>query len=245
MKVVQSIQSVLGIVWSLANDALRFLRSIFRSRTSLIAENLFLRKQLGFYQEHQIKPRRMTDAARLSLVFWSRFCEWKSVLVVVKPATLIGWHRQAFRLFWRWKSRPGRPRIPQDLRQLIAQLVRDNPTWGEERVADELWLKLGIRVSPRTVRAYWPQGDPPRTRRLGSQNWNTFVRNHARALVACDFMVAVTVRFRILYIFVVMEIGSRRILQCNVTDVRNNPLRVIDPTGAHLVNCSLRLFGFY
>src|SRR5215472_15657556 len=121
----------------------------------LIAENLFLRKQLGFYQEHQIKPRRMTDAARLSLVFWSRFCEWKSVLVVVKPATLIGWHRQAFRRFWKWKSRRGRPRIPQDLRQLIAQWVRDNPTWGEERVADELWLKLGIRVSPRTVRAYW------------------------------------------------------------------------------------------
>src|SRR5215472_12445033 len=76
----------------------------------LIAENLFLRKQLGFYQEHQVKPRHMTDAARLSLVFWSRFCAWKSVLVVVKPATLIGWHRQAFRRFWRWKSRPGRHR---------------------------------------------------------------------------------------------------------------------------------------
>jgi hypothetical protein len=146
------------VACGLANDALAFLGSTFRSRTSLMAENLFLRKQLAFYQEHQIKPRRLTNAARLSLVFWSRFLDWKAALLVVKPATLIGWHRQAFRLFWKWKSRPGRPRIPSNLRQLIAQMVRDNPTWGEERVADELWLKLGIKVSPRTVRAYWPAG---------------------------------------------------------------------------------------
>jgi putative transposase len=172
---------------------------------------------LAFYQERQVRPRRLTNAARLSLVFWSRFFEWKSALVVVKPATLIGWHRKAFRLFWKWKSRPGRPRIPMDLRQVIAQWVRDNPTWGEERVADELWLKLGIRVSPRTVRAYWPGEEASRQRRMSSQNWNTFVRNHARALLACDFMVAVTARLRILYIFVVMEIDSRRILHCNVT----------------------------
>ena len=149
------------------------------------------------------------------LVLWSRLFDWRSALLVVKPATLIGWHRKAFRLFWKWKSRPGRRRIPSDLRQLIVQMVLDNPTWGEERVAHELWLKLGIHVSPRTVRAYWPAGDPRSHRR--SQTWNTFVRNHARALLACDFMVAVTARFHILYIFVVMEIGSRRILHCNVT----------------------------
>jgi len=172
---------------------------------------------LAFYQEHQIKPRRLTDAARFSLVFWSRFFEWKSALLIVKPATLIGWHRQAFRLFWKWKSRPGRPRIPSDLRQLIGELVRDNPTWGEERVADELWLKLGIKISPRTVRAYWPTDAPSRYPRVASQNWNTFVRNHAKALLACDFMIAVTARFRILYVFVVMEVGSRRIHHCNVT----------------------------
>ena len=148
---IQSIRSVLDIVCDLTNDVLAFLRSTFRSRTALIAENLFLRKQLAFYQEHQVRPRRLTNAARLSLVFWSRFFDWKSALLVVKPATLIGWHRKAFRLFWKWKSRPGRPRIPMALRELIARMVHDNPTWGEERIADELWLKLGIQVSPRTV----------------------------------------------------------------------------------------------
>jgi len=220
MKVLRSIRSALGSVrvfGVLANDALVFLRSMFRSRTSLIAENLFFRKQLAFYQEHQIKPRRLTEAARFSLVFWSRFFEWKSALLVVKPATLIGWHRKAFRLLWKWKSRPGRARIPIELRQLVGQLVRDNPTWGEERVADELWLKLGIKISPRTVRAYWPTDRPSRYPRVALQNWKTFVGNHAKALLACDFMIAVTVRFRILYIFVVMEVGSRRILHCNVT----------------------------
>jgi putative transposase len=94
-------------------------------------------------------------------------------------------------------------------------MVRENPTWGEERIANELRLKLGIRVSPRTVRAYWPS-DGPRSHR-NSQNWNIFVRNHARALLACDFMVAVTARFQSLYIFVIMEVGFRIILHCKVT----------------------------
>src|SRR5450755_3333626 len=86
-----------------------FLRSCVRSRSALLAENLFLRKQLAFYQERQVRPSRLTDAARLRLVFWSRFCNWKSALVVVKPETLIGWHRRGFKLFWKLKSRPGRP----------------------------------------------------------------------------------------------------------------------------------------
>jgi len=181
------IQSALAVLGSLVNDVSDFLRSSVRSRTALVAENLFLRKQLAFYQEHQIRPRRLTHAARLALVFWSHFFQWKTALLIVKPATLIGWHRRAFRLFWKWKSRPsGRPRLPADLRQLITQMVRENPIWGEERIADELWLKLGIRVSPRTVRAYWPAESPSPQLRLASQGWSTFVRNHAHGLLACD-----------------------------------------------------------
>jgi len=199
----------------LAGEAPSLIRVSLRSRAALIAENLFLRKQLAFCQERELRPRRLTNAGRLWLVFWSRFFDCRTALPVVKPATLIGWHRKTFRLFWRWKSRPGRRRIPQDLRQLIVQMVRENPTWGEERIAHELWLKLGIHVSPRTVRAYWPAKDPWSDQR--SQSWNTFVRNHARAVVACDFMAAVTARFQVIYIFVVMEIGSRRILHCNAT----------------------------
>ncbi len=148
--------SLIGVFLDLAGDAPSLIRVSLRSRAALIAENLFLRKQLAFYQERELRSRRLTNVARLWLVFWSRFFDWRSALLVIKPATLIGWHRKAFRLFWRWKSRPGRRRIPRELRRLIVQMVRENPTWGEERIAHELWLKLGIRVSPRTVRAYWP-----------------------------------------------------------------------------------------
>src|SRR6201987_1751783 len=109
-------------------DSLRFLRSLTAPRTVLAAENLFLRKQLAFYQEHQIRPRRLTATARFSLLFWSRFCDWRNALVIVKPETLIGWHRKGFKLFWKWKSRPGRPRIPENLRQLIVRMVQGNPT---------------------------------------------------------------------------------------------------------------------
>src|SRR6267143_1063069 len=113
-------------------------RVAFRSRASLVAENLFLRKQLAFYGERKIKPQRLIDAARLALVLWSRWFTWRNGLVAVKPETLIGWHRRAFQLFWRWKSRGGRPRVPKNLRALIAEMVRENPTWGQTRVATEL-----------------------------------------------------------------------------------------------------------
>lgn len=126
-----------------------------------------------------------------------RWFDWRDALVVVKPEMLIGWHRKAFLMFWRWKSREGRPRLPKDLRALIAQMVRENPTWGEKRVALGLGLKLGIRVSPRTVRAYRPQDLKPRCC-PSTHRWTTFVRNHARARVACDFVVAVTLRSQLL-----------------------------------------------
>jgi putative transposase len=118
-------------------------------------------------------------------------------------------------LFWRWKSRPGRPPIPVDLQQLIVSMARANPTWGEERIADELLLKLGLTVSPRTVGRYLRRLRPSRGGRP-AQRWATFVRNHAHVL-ACDFFTTITVRFRILYVFVVLDVGTRRILHWNVT----------------------------
>ena len=197
-------------------EALRCGEVIFRSRTSLIAENLFLRKQLAFYRERNIKPQRLIDSARLSLLFWARWFNWRDALMIVKPETFIGWHRWAFQRFWRWKSRGGRPQLSKGLRALIAEMVLENPTWGEARVSSELALKLGILVSPRTVRAYWPE-DRNRNRGPSSQRWTTFVRNHAQSIVACDFMVALTLRFHILYVFLAMEVGSRKLIHVNVT----------------------------
>ena len=164
------------------------------------------------------RRRQATNATRIALIWLARWFDWRQALVLVQPATLIRWHRQGFRLFWRWKSRPGRPPIPADLQALIRRMARDNPTWGKERIANELLLKLGLRVSPRTVRKYMPKRpDHGRGHRATSQRWRTFVRNHAQAIIACDFCVVVTATFRLLYVFVLMEHATRRILHFNVT----------------------------
>jgi transposase InsO family protein len=213
----QVVSRFLYVCKNLLSEALSFLPLMACSQTSLAAEILFLRKQLAFYQERKIKPRRFDDAARLSMLFLSKLFDWKNALINVKPDTLIGWHRKAFQMFWRWKSRGGRPRLPRNIQQLIVKMATNNPTWGQERVADELSLKLGVLVSPRTVKKYWPKGLSSGPRRVSSQRWRTFVRNHASALVACDFATVVTATFRRLYVLIVLEIGTRKILYCNVT----------------------------
>ena len=198
------------IIVVLLGDAWRSLVLLFRPNLSLIAENLFLRRQLSLYMERELKPHRIDAATRISLAFLSNLFDWRSALVVVRPETLIRWHRAGWRLLWRWKCRPGRPAIPLELRQLIRRLARQNPLWGEERIANELLLKLGLRVSPRTVRKYMPQRPPHCPR--GDPRWATFLRNHAKAVIACDFFLAVTATFRLLYVFVVIHHHSRRIV---------------------------------
>jgi transposase InsO family protein len=212
----ESAGHLLRTIGRLGLDLLSLASSVVRSRAHLAAENLFLRKQLALYLERQAKPGRADDATRLTLVALSRFLEWRQLLTVVKPETLIRWHRKAFRLLWRWKSRtPGRPPIPANVQQIIVTMAVANRTWGEERIAAELLVKLGIRVSPRTVRRYMPSRRPRPSG--GTQAWSTFVRNHARSVLATDFFVVVTASFRVLYVFVVLEVGSRRILHWNVT----------------------------
>lgn len=186
-----------------------------RPRQSLEAENLFLRRELALYRERGMKPRRIDAATRVSLAFLSGLFDWRSALVVVRPETVIRWHRAGWRLLWRYKSQPGRPPIPFELRQLIRRMASENPLWGEERIANELLVKLGIRVSPRTVRKYLPKRPPGKPR--GDQRWSTFLRNQAKAIIACDFFVVVTATFRTLYVFVLIHHGSRRLMHLNVT----------------------------
>src|ERR1700732_3796505 len=112
------------ILWAVAVDLLGLISSAARSHSQLAAENLFLRKQLAFYVERQVKPRRADDATRITLVALSSLIEWRRILMIVKPDTLIGWHRKGFQLFWRHKSNPrGRSRVPNDLRQLIREVA--------------------------------------------------------------------------------------------------------------------------
>ena len=117
----------------------------------------FLAPQLALYIERGARPRRIDAATRVSLALLARRFDWRSSLVVVKPATLLRWHRAGWRLLWRLKSQPGRPAIPKELQALIRRMAQENPSWGEERIANELLLKLSIRVSPRTVCKYMPR----------------------------------------------------------------------------------------
>jgi putative transposase len=112
LRTAQLLRSLLLILITTVAQCTQFLRLALSSRAALSAEVLFLRKQLAFYQEHQIPPRKLTAAARFSLVLWSRFFNWRKALMIVRPETLIGWHRKGFKLWWLWKSRLGRPRIP-------------------------------------------------------------------------------------------------------------------------------------
>ncbi|MGZ8155254.1 MAG: helix-turn-helix domain-containing protein [Burkholderiales bacterium] len=133
----------------------------------------------------------------------------------MRPRTIIRWHRAGWRLFWRLRSKLGRPPIPAELRALIRRMACENPVWGEEQIANELQIKLGIRVSPRTVGKYMSKRPPGLPR--GDQRWATFLKNHALAIVACDFFVAVTATFRLLYVFVIIEHGRRRLTHVGVT----------------------------
>ncbi len=188
-----------------------------RAYIALLAEVLFLRRQLSMVIERGVRPRRARRFDRMLLVMLSRCFDWRGSLVILRPATLVRWQRNLVRCVWRWKSRPtGRPRVPPDLRALIRRMEADNPSWGCRRIADELRIKLGISLSPRTVRKYLPKGTGRRGRGR-DQAWSTFVRNHARAIVACDFVVSTTASFRTIYTLVVIEIGSRRILHVNST----------------------------
>jgi transposase InsO family protein len=207
--------TVLGILTHLIGETLCWIRLAFRPTQSIKAENLFLRRQLALYVERGVNPPRIDPLTRISLAMLSRFFEWRSALVVVRPETMIRWHRAGWRLFWLLKSRPGRPAIPQQLQALIRRMASENPSWGEERIANELLLKLQIQVSPRTVGKYLPHRPPGRPR--GDLRWSTFLRLHAHGIIACDFLVVVTATFRLLYVLVVIEHHRRRLVHYNVT----------------------------
>ena len=204
-----------GILIRLLVEILRWWRLGFRSNRSIRAENLFLRRQLALYIERGVKPRRIDPVTRITLTLLSRLFEWRNALVIARPETLIRWHRAGWKLLWRLKSRAGRPPIPPQIQALIRSIANDNPLWGEERIANEMRLKLGIEVSSRTVRKYLPRR--PRGRPRCDLRWSTFLRLHAQGIIACDFFVSVTATFRVLYVFVVIEHRSRRLVHCNVT----------------------------
>jgi putative transposase len=187
-----------------------------RTQAALQAENLALRHQLIVLQRIQEKKRFIFHPAdRWLWILLSRLWSgWRSALLIVKPATVIGWHRQGFRWYWTWKSRrgrTGRPSISKETRDLIRNMSRDNPLWGAPRIHSEL-LKLGIKVSQTSVAKYMV-----RHRRPPSQTWRAFQTNHFCQLASIDSFTVHTIWFEILFVFVVLTHDRRRVVHFNVT----------------------------
>lgn len=194
--------------------ALLCLRACFVTRAHLMIEILALRQQVAVMKRSQKRPRlRVRDR-----IFWIWLMRlwpyWKSVLVIVKPETVVGWHRKSFRLYWRWKSRsrkPGRPAIDSGVRTLIRRMSKENSTWGAPRIQAELKL-LGYEVAESTVAKYMVRHrEPP------SQTWRTFLDNHLQEIVGIDFFTAATATFRVLYCFIVLRHDRRQVVHFNVT----------------------------
>jgi putative transposase len=200
---------------SLLSILLAALRSMFRSRAAVDLENFALRHQIGVLQ-HSAKERpKLTPADRLVWVILSRIWgDWRSALAIVKPETVIAWHGKGFRLFWTWKVRrgkAGRPAVTREVRDLIRRLSRENPLWGAPHIHGEL-LKLGLEIGETSVGKYML-----RRRKPPSQTWRTFLENHVKELVSVDFFTVPTVRFQVLYVFLVLAHDRRRVIHFNVT----------------------------
>ncbi len=199
------------IIW-----AARAIAALFTRKASLVAENLCLRQQLLVLQRGRRRPQ-LDDADRRFWILASRwFPGWWSSLLIVKPETVLGWHRKGWRTYWRWRSRPrgigGRRRIPLELRALIRRMASENRLWGQRRIQAEL-ARLGFDVSARTVAKYMrrPYDGVP------SPGWRTFLERHATDIWACDFFCIQTIFFRTFYVFFVVHHGSREVMHVAVT----------------------------
>jgi transposase InsO family protein len=199
---------------NLTTALLRCALAFFRSRSQQAVVELALRQQLATYAHTKSKPK----LTPLDRTFWIALLRvwprWKEVLVIVKPDTVVRWHRKGFRLYWRWISKrgPGRPPIPGELKTLIRQMAFEN-NWRARRIHAELG-KLGFSVSLATVSRHLPKRSPDRGKQ---QRWMTFLRNHKDGITAMDFFVVPTIRFHVLYVWFVIDHGRRRIIHFNVT----------------------------
>ena len=191
------------------------LTDVVRTKPQLIAENALLRQQLIVLNRSVTRARLTATDRSLLVLLASRVRAWKDAVLIVQPDTLLRWHRQGFRLFWRRKSRARSraPRIPPTTITLIQEMAVTNRLWGVKRVQGEL-LKLGIKVSKRTIQRYIRHVRPLRPH---GQSWATFLQNHAREIWACDFLQLHDAFFRPLFAFFITELGSRRIVHVGVT----------------------------
>jgi putative transposase len=199
---------------SVCSALYQLLHALLKPRLSLASENLALRQQLVILRRNTSRPRVCNRDRLFWVVLSCLWRDWRSALVIVKPETVIKWHRQGFKCYWRWKSRAGRvgrPRIDLEIRNLIRRISHENPTWGVPRIQAELNL-LGYKVAESTVAKY-----RNRIRKPPSQTWKSFLRNHSKDIVAIDFFIVPSVTFNILYGFVVLLHNRRQVVHFNAT----------------------------
>jgi hypothetical protein len=167
---------------------------------------VYLRKQLEILTRTSAKPRLTLSDRFFFSILSDIFSSWKETLLIIKPETVIRWHQQGFRLYWRWKSRAalGRPKIPQAQINLIKQMANENPLWGAPRIHGEL-LKLGIDISETSVLRYLPK----KPRRTTRQQWKTFLKNHSAEIISLDFFTVPTITCRLLYVLVFLSHDRR------------------------------------
>ena len=192
-----------------------FLRLIFRGKHDIVLENLALRQQL-VVQQRSIKRPKIKNRDRIFWIWLSRFWNnWGAPLIIVKPPTVIGWHKKGFKSYWKWKSRrAGRPNIDWELIKLIRKLQKENATWSAQRIQGEL-KKLGYEVCDNTVAKYMIKSTDGNDSKR--QRWLTFLRNHAKHIVGIDFVVVRTVFFNAIYVFIAISNDRRKILHFAVT----------------------------
>jgi transposase InsO family protein len=190
---------------------------VTRSRRELIVENALLRQQLLVLQRQVKRPKLRWHDRAVIVGLASRVATWKNALLIVKPETVLRWHRELFRWVWRRKSQPkraiGRPRLSKERVVLIRRLAKENLTWGTERIRGEL-LKLGLPIAKSTIQRYLKGR---RAAGPGSQTWRTFLHNHAEAIWSCDFLQTHDIWFRDIFVFVIIELSSRRVVHVAVT----------------------------
>jgi len=194
---------------------LETLAGLARSKPELIAENALLRQQL-IILKRQVKRPRCTKTDRILLVLLARLVRtWQQTLLIVQPETLLRWHRELFRLYWKRRSKASshQPKVAAETISLIREMAKENRLWGAERIRGEL-LKLGLRVCKRTIQKYMRT---VRTHRPRGQKWATFLHNHAGQIWACDFLQITDLFFRPLFAFFLIELKSRKVIHVGVT----------------------------